>query len=394
MKRFVALLMSALVLTALAGAQEERDLSALYRENFRNANRPIKLELLRSAQDVPGDQLAPFFDDAARYVATNVAQVASEADLQQMLRLTTAGVQQTGATASLEPLWYVFESIRDIPLRIQMLDAFAAIGGGDSDLIVRLTGWVGTQNELFRTGSFSTDLRIIDRAVRALTGFGDARSFPALVDAAMVGYSSSITAEARRGLFEMEDPTTMAIAVFRDRPVDQKPALFDFFFRASEIGDEDRDRFVTAALENVLAVRVIGEGTLPAVRLMRYQANIWLRDRAYAPATAALVGHFNRTFADFDRGLTPQPYVIEALDALGAMGTEAAARRLTEFLDVVNRQTEFGTQFNTDITLATLRNIERLGFSLSYNSLFYTTLLNYPPRVKDAARRAMAALTR
>ena len=394
MKRFVALLMSALVLTALAGAQEGRDLSALYRENFRNANRTVKLELLRSAQDVPGDQLAPFFDDAARYIATNVTQVSSDTTLQQMLRLTTAGVQATGATGSLEPLWYVYESISDTPLRIQMLDVFAAIGAGNDDLIVRLTGWLGTQNELFRTGGFSTDLRIIDRAVRSLAGFGDNRSFPALVDAAMVGYSSSIAAEARRGLFEMEDPTTMAIALFRDRPVDQKPALFDFFIRASEISDEDRDRFVTAALDNVLAVRVTGEEALPALRLMRYRANIWLRDRAYAPATAALIGHFNRTFSDFDRGLTPQPYVIEALDGLGAMGTEGAARRLTEFLDVINRQTEFGTQVNADLTLATLRNIERLGFSLSYNSLFYTTLLNYPPRVKDAARRAMAALTR
>lgn len=395
MKRSIALSLFAVVVAALALPQQGPDMLALYRNNFRNANRPVKLELLRSAQNEPAEQLGPFYEDAARYIATNLRDLASDPRLQEMLQLTNQGAAASGHTATLEPFWYIFEGYREARRRLELLDTFREIGSGNSDLIVRLTGWLESRNEEFRLGSFTTDLRVIDAAVRTLGEFGDPRSFAALMDAAIVGYSGTITAAARNALQSIDGSIVEhAVVAFRDKPVEDKLEAFDFFFRGDDLSPQQKDEFVTAALDNVLSARIVGEETLPMLRQMRYQANIYLRDREYAPATEALIGHFNRTYAEFDRGDTPQAYLIEAIEALGAMGTEAAARRLTEFLDLINRYTEFERPFNTDITLATLRNLERIGSAVAYNSLFYTTLLNYPPRVKNSARQAMQALNR
>ena len=364
MKRSIALSLLAVVVTALALPQQGPDTLALYRNSFRDGNRPAKLELLRSAQNEPAEQLGPFYEDAARYIATNVADLAGNHSLQEMLQLA-------------------------------LLDTFREIGSGDSDLTVRLTGWLETRNEEFRLGGLTSDLRVIDAAVRTLGEFGDPRSFAALMDTAIVGYSGAITAAARNALQSIEGSIVEhAVVALRDKPVEDKLPVFDFFFRGDELSPQQKDEFVTAALDAVLSARIVGEETLPMLRQMRYQANIYLRDRQYSPATEALIGHLNRTYAEFDRGDTPQAYLIEAIEALGAMGTEAAARRLTDFLDLINRYTEFERPFNTNITLATLRNLERIGSAVAYNSLFYTTLLNYPPRVKNSARQAMQALNR
>ena len=395
MKRSIALSLLAVVVTALALPQQGPDTLALYRNSFRDGNRPAKLELLRSAQNEPAEQLGPFYEDAARYIATNVADLAGNHSLQEMLQLASQGAAASGYSATLEPLWYIFEGYRDSRGRLALLDTFREIGSGDSDLTVRLTGWLETRNEEFRLGGLTSDLRVIDAAVRTLGEFGDPRSFAALMDTAIVGYSGALTAAARNALQSIEGSIVEhAVVALRDKPVEDKLPVFDFFFRGDELSPQQKDEFVTAALDAVLSARIVGEETLPMLRQMRYQANIYLRDRQYSPATEALIGHLNRTYAEFDRGDTPQAYLIEAIEALGAMGTEAAARRLTEFLDLINRYTEFERPFNTDITLATLRNLERIGSAVAYNSLFYTTLLNYPPRVKNSARQAMQALNR
>lgn len=395
MKRSIGVALCVVLAGSLAVAQEGPDILALYRNNFRDGNRPVKLELLRSAQSAPASELGPFYADAARYVANNIGQIAADLSLQEIAHLTAVGSARSGYAGTLEPLWYVFEGYRDTQTRLALLDTFREIGAGQNDLIVRLAGWLAIRNEEFRSGGFTTDLRVIDRAVTTLGALGDPRAFTALMDAAVVGYSAGITGEARRGMREMPgDTAEHAIAALREKPVEDKIAVFDFFFRGGDLSGEQKDAFVTAALADVLAVRVVGEQTLPMLRQLRFQANIYLRDREYAPATAALIGHLNRTYAEYDRGVTAEAYLIEAIDALGATGTEAAARRLTEFLDLINRFTEFERPFNTDVTVATLRNLERIGSPVAYNSLFYTTLLNYPPRVKNSARQAMQALNR
>jgi len=113
----------------------------------------------------------------------------------------------------------------------------------------------------------------------------------------------------------------------------------------------------------------------------------------YEPAADALIRHFNLTFQSYDRGIITKTWVLEAIAALGNTGSSAAAARLTQFLDLLNTYTENSRPYDTQITLAVVTNLGRLADLGSYDALFYVTLLDYPQRVKDAAKSALDALS-
>ena len=75
------------------------------------------------------------------------------------------------------------------------------------------------------------------------------------------------------------------------------------------------------------------------------------------------------------------------------MDTDAAAARLTEYLELLNTYTEIDRPYDTQIMLATIANLQLLDRPASYNALFSTSILeNYPRRVTDAARQAMQSV--
>ena len=77
------------------------------------------------------------------------------------------------------------------------------------------------------------------------------------------------------------------------------------------------------------------------------------------------------------------------------MGTEAAALRLTEYLELLNTYTELDRSSDTQITLATITNLERLANSAAYNALLVASLLeNYSGQIRAAAERALSSLER
>ena len=86
--------------------------------------------------------------------------------------------------------------------------------------------------------------------------------------------------------------------------------------------------------------------------------------------------------------------MLVAITALGSTGSEVAAVRLTQFLNLLNSYTENSRPYDTQITLSAVTNLGRLGDLVAYDALFYVTLLNYPQRVKEAARSALDAVSR
>jgi hypothetical protein len=75
------------------------------------------------------------------------------------------------------------------------------------------------------------------------------------------------------------------------------------------------------------------------------------------------------------------------------MGTEAAAQRLTEYLELLNTYTENDRSPDAQVMLSVVRNLERLGQSLAYDTLFYASMLDYPRRVRSAIDSAMDTLS-
>ena len=169
---------------------------------------------------------------------------------------------------------------------------------------------------------------------------------------------------------------------------------FSFLVQSGLYADEQEPVIAQAALNQALQATVSEPTVTAELRQLRYEAALVISDAEYSEATRTMIRHFNQTVLEYDRGVTTRQRVLEAVAGLGAMDTDEAAVRLTDYLELLNTYTELDRPYDTQIVMAVIRNLQRLGRPGSYNALFYCTLLDYPNRVKEAAREAMRAVSR
>jgi len=395
MKRRVVLLVLVLIAVVLASvsAQDNRALQA-YRDRFRESSPEIKLQILQTADMLPADELGPLYVEAVQFVLTNADEIESDNTLREIALFATEKIGEGGYTPATSSLWSLFVEYDDNTSRILILDVLGSIGGGDAELIIDLNGWVQAQANLYR-GGVMPDQQVLRNAVQTLGDLADASSFPVLLDVQLAQISDPITDDARASMDALPgDFVEYAVATTNARDVaDRLPAL-DFFLNDASLSGDEHSQIAAGVLAEALREVFRSSTDLEAQRRVRYRAVQQLIDVPRPQATGSLIRHFNVTFADYDRGFTTKTWVLEAIAALGASGTEDAAVRLTAFLDLLNTYTENDRPYDTQIMLAVVTNLEDLGSIVAYDALFYVTLLEYPQRVRDAARQAIDAITR
>jgi hypothetical protein len=304
------------------------------------------------------------------------------------------GVVETGHSQAAREIWQLFRNYQDTQARVQLLQALATVDGEQQQMLPTLNDWVAARHNLKRSGS-TIDDRVLMAALRTLGRYGDPSSFNLILEAVLLQYSDNVTSAARGALMEIEgEMVRLASQAIRGRDAADKLPALDFFLASDSLDDDQQSEIALAAMRNALSTDPVDQPSQEALRQLRYTASSQLRRTGYADATEAMIEHFNRTYRSYDRGRVRKTWVLEAVAGLGAMGTEAAAGRLADFLDLINTITENDRPFDTQITLAVIRNLNDLGYPIAYNALFYVTLLDYPSRVQEAAQEAMSNLAR
>ncbi|MFW5743149.1 MAG: hypothetical protein ACOC2D_07715 [Spirochaetota bacterium] len=395
MKRRVVLL--GIVLTvAIAGgvaAQDtERELEA-YQDRFRDAGAEAKLQILETADTVSVEELGPLYLQAVRFVLTNADEIENNVILRDIALFAVEKIGEGGYSRATNSLWNLFVEYDDDTARILILDVLGGIGGGDAELVRELNGWVQAQVNLHR-GGVMPDQQVLRNAVQTLGELEDTSSFAVLVDVQLAQISDPITEEADIAMDALPgDYVEQAITTINNRGVTRREPALEYFITDADLSDDERAQIAAGVLAEALREVLRDPNEIEAQRRLRYRAAAVLVEVPYPDATGTLIRHFNTTFADYDGGVTAKTWVLEAIAALGNTGAEAAAVRLTDFLDLLNRYTENDRPYDTQIMLAVVTNLERLGRVEAYDALFYVTLLDYPQRVKDAAREAIDTIT-
>lgn len=363
-------------------------------QTFEDAGQEIKLRVLRSAREQGGEEMGPLYRTALQYVNANSDTIDSDQELQEIARISVEGLVETGQSAAARDIWQLFLNYRDTQAREQLLAALAAVDAEDQRLLPSLNEWMATRHNLKRSGE-TIDERVMIAALEALQSYGSAASFNVVLNAVLLQYSARVGETAESFLFDLsDDPVAIASRSIRNRDAGNKLAALDYFLTANALSDDQRSAIASAALQDALNTDPSNAAAREALRRVRYTSAEELRRTSYSQATEAMIRHFNRTFLDYDRGNIRKTWVLEAIAGLGAMGTEEAAERLAQFLDLLNTYTENDRAYDTQITLAVIRNLQELGFPTAYNALFYASLLDYPDRITEAAQEAMASLAR
>ncbi|MFW6329116.1 MAG: hypothetical protein ACOC28_03395, partial [Alkalispirochaetaceae bacterium] len=340
-------------------------------------------------------EMAPLYNEALSYLVSNAADIERVTTLQRMSDFVTERLEEAAYAPAAERLWELFRNRRESRARVSMLRAVGAAGEGNEQIVVNLNQWISDQNGNAVAAGGEVDRQVLEQAVVTAGELGSPSTFPILLETRLLQFSNRISDAAEESLAALEgDTVELSIDALDGRDPGEKYEAFDYLIDSDLLTEEDRPVVAQAALNQALEATVSDPTISEEIRQLRYDASEVVRQARFGEATRSMIRHFNQTVLEYERGVTTRQRVLEAVSGLGAMDTDEAAVRLTDYLELLNTYTELDRPYDSQIVMEVIANLERLGRPDSYNALFYCTLLDYPNRVKEAAREAMRAVSR
>ena len=389
--RSATLLATFMMMLALAGATAQ-DASDGLVDQFRAGDADTKVMILRQIADDPATEVAPVYAAALDYALSNLDQIGSDAQFRALALDAVTRLGQAGHSAAVEDLWRLFVAYPDNTVRIATLETLAQLGRGDAATSTAINEWLLTQNSV---PGATVDRQVVIAAVDAAVELGDPSSFEALIDTALARHSRRVSELAAVGIGAIAtDAPDTAIGVVLDATPAEMVERLEFVLALEELDLSTRAEVASAALAEATRTITPDAADRAVLRRARSLAAGFLADAEYSQATPSVVAHFNRTVAEYGSGTVTRAALIEAIRAVGAMGTDAAAVRLSRYLDLANTYTEYERPFDTRLVLETLAALDRIGSEEAHDDIYYVTLLDYPDVVIDAARDALLDLSR
>jgi hypothetical protein len=391
MRRLFLSAMAFLLVIAAATAQSDR--LETFQSSFSSANLQTKLEILRASDGEDPAAFGPLYGQALSYVVSNAEMLEAEQLLREIALVSIRRIEAGAYRAAVNDLWRLYRLYEETTARIEVIGVLASLAGDSPATIDGMNEWVLTQNNLTRSGT-RVDLQVLAAMTGALGEIGDTSSFPAVLDVILVGYPDFVSDTALDSLGRLDGvPLEMATAFVIDQDIPDRYAPFAFFMENDYLTEADRLELARVTLGDTLRLRPQEQAVQEEARRIRFLAATIIREGQYADATAVAIRHFNETVLEFERGRIARDRLLEAIGTLGAVGTEDAAIRLAEYLELLNTYTEIDRPYDTQIVLSTISNLQILDYPSSYNALFATMLLeNYPRRIRDAAEAAMRSV--
>ncbi len=382
-----------LVMMATALSAQDQDVVSQTIDTFTRANDATKVDIVRNADDEFGD-FGPLYLESIQLLASRVEDLDIDANLRSLAEITMQRLVSNSVTAGAVAVMEVFENARETAIRIQAAEALASLAVGNARVLEALNRYLSATNGLVAGGT-AIDRQTFAVAIQTLGVIGNGDTYVGLLDTIRLQVSEAVTTAAQQALLQLDvDQVQLASQAIRRSAAAEKQSIFRLLMGSDQLSDEERNQVALAALSDAVGGGNPSADAQRILREIRGEAARILTLANYAEATNALIRHFNATVVEFDRGIVTRGFLLEAIDALGAMDTDEAAIRLSAFMDLINSYTENDRPYDLQVTLRTIQNLQTLGRQVAYNPLFYATLLTYPNQVKDAAREALRALTR
>lgn len=391
MRRLILASVVALAIGPILSAQVDR--LETFQSSFASSNLQTKLEILRSADSEDPAAFGPLYGQALSYVVSNAEDLTSEQLLREIALVSINRIRAGGYSQAVGDLWRLFRLYDETTARIQIAEVLGDLAGENEQTIDYMNQWIQTQNNLTRAGT-RVDLQVLSAVVESVGRLGSAMSFPPVLDVILVQYPDFVTDTAVTALNSLSgDSLQLATEFVTDQDIPDRFAPFDYLMNSDYLAEADKLELARVTLTDTLRLRPQELQVQEEARRIRFAAADAVREAGYGEATAAAIRHFNETVLEYERGRVIKSRLIDAIGTLGAMGTEEAAARLTEYLELLNTYTEIDRPYDTQIVLTVIANLEVLDRPASYNALFSTSILeSYPRRVIDAARDAMRSV--
>ncbi|HOV63012.1 MAG TPA: HEAT repeat domain-containing protein [Spirochaetia bacterium] len=348
-----------------------------------------KIQVLQDSEAVTDEDMSPLYIQALEFVLDNAAQLQNDVMARELSKIAVRLISKKPDPKAAYYLYRLFESDKNTEVRIAVLNGLSVAALGNQDIIARLNEWLSAQNSIYKSGG-TVDRQVIAEAVVTLGKLGDPSSFPYLFSTGVIQYSADISYKVNEALKHISgDYKAMLVDVVRRGTLTDKLFALRTGLAQDSLGIEGKGELTEAALSVGLRTEVKSTEDEEILKTLRYEAVSALAVLKWTKASPLLIEHFDRTYSEYKNGTASKPFLLDAIRALGSVGTHEAARHLTMFLDTLHGSMESGKPPDEEVMLTLIDALKTLGDKIAFDALFYTEYLDYPASVKKAAREAL-----
>lgn len=393
-KCFIMCVLSIFLLMSVGIAAQEVDENRLlfaYQRNFARGSLSTKVRVLQDAAESGENGMGKLYLQALEFYLDNYSTLSEDATALELVKMAARLTGEEQYEPAIDALWMIFQQDEDTGVQVAAMNSLGDLLTSEHPLMQKLYSYLKVQNEQYLLGK-DVDIQVVGETIATLGKIGSAASFPALFAAIHLGYPEQIEQKARDAINRLEGDTAEMVAEVLERGFarEKKPVL-EWAIQKDSFSREQKGELAQKALEVGLEL-TNNEEINALIRDLRYASVRHLTELEWSQATSLLINHFDQTNVEVDRGITPSSVLLEAIAALGTMGTNEAAVRLSLYLEVLNTYMENGQRVDEQVVLAVIRNLGKLGSNVAFDHLLYAMYLDYPRSVKQAAREVLSDL--
>jgi hypothetical protein len=380
-----------------AGAQDT--ILNSYQRNFMRASLSTKAGILLDAatDDRASEFIGQLYEYALNFSLQNAEILRGDPDLLNLTVIAARGAGSSSHTRSVDTLWNVFNAFRDSHAKIAALEALAVLARGNTQIVENLNQFLANQNSLYRS-NMDVDVSTISACINALGVLGGESSFPVLFAVIIAGYPEPLGTQAAEALEKLPgDTKTNLTEILRKNPPVEKLAVFQAAVSSRGMTDSEKGAFAQTALEIGMQKDSAVNGNGSALALLCSLAIRTITALEWTRADQVVLRYFYEVQSEYQENRTPQRLepLLEAISCLAVMNSSDAAQALSLQLGYLNSQFERTVKdassgaYEESLVLGVINALGRLGDRVAFDNLHYVGYLDYPERIKAAAREAL-----
>jgi hypothetical protein len=369
-----------------------------YQRNFMRASLSTKAGILLDAatDDRASEFIGDLYEFALNFSLQNVEILRGDPDLINVTVIAVRGLGSSDQVRSLDSLWKVFTGFRDSQARIAALETLAVLGKGDAQVAENLNQFLANQNSLYRSG-LDVDIPTLSACVTALGALGQESSFPVLYAALTTGYPDPVGTQAMEAMESLPgDLKENLIEILRKNPPGEKLMVFRTAISSGRMSGADKGSFAETALEIGMDSESYAGTNTTLVTLCSLAVKT-LTDFKWTRASSVVLRYFYQVQSEYqeNRSSRGKERLLEVIACLAVMDSSDAAQALSLQLGYLNSQFErtnidgASGDYDESLVLGVIAALGQLANKIAFDNLHYIGYLDYPERIKAAAREAL-----
>jgi hypothetical protein len=391
MKKRLWFMLCGLGLAVVCHAQTVDGVSLSYQRNFIRANMATKIDLLNDASRITNANMTPLYVDAMGFAVQHYPTLGQDT---QLLELAAVAASKVGAYRDPEAVPSLKKLLLTIPeakVRLAILSSYPAVAKDRKDDIAFLNTWFQEAQTASLSGN-PVDSRVLAAAAQALGKLGSSTSFAVLFASCVSPLDSSVVQASQIALNQLSDGYTANIlAIIRNNGLQDMQVAYALSSKKDGLAKADRAQIAEAVFAR-LSTGKAEDATTPQVKELLLDSMKQLSELKWSQASPAVVAFFYEVQGAYGAGTSLGEYMIPVISCMGSMATSEAASALSIFLGLLNSETEQKKTYNEQLLLACIQSLGELGDKTAFDYLLYVGYLDYPEKVKQASRDALARL--